>query len=364
MHTASNLEQTITQPRHPVTKRWTPRRIAFLIGIVFLLIIVGFGTRVFLAGSRIFEGNVLGLFGRGPLQTDEYGRSNIIIFGTTEDSEAHRRIGANQHRTDSIMLASIDQQGKTMLLTSVPRDLWVQYGRECTNGSEGKINVLYLCGSNNGRDEDAGAQMLMDAVKEIYGLDVHYYVHVNFAGVETMVDAVGGIEVMIESSDPRGIYDPAIGIQYPNGPITLSGKEALLLSRARDSTGEGYGLAAGNFSREAHQQKIIMALRDKAVRGGTLSNPLTVGRLIDSLGDNVRTNFNTKEIRALAELAHEVNRDRVTTVSLNNPQDPLVIVDRVAGQSVVRPARGLYDYYDIHQFIQNKISEKETDLEA
>src|SRR5690606_36821939 len=108
------------------------------------------------------------------------------------------------------------------------------------------------------------------------------------------------------SDDPRGIYDPNFDwecnhqcnyVKYPNGPAHLDGKHAVLLARARDSTGMGYGLADGNFAREQYQQKILVALRDKAASVGTLANPAAVAQLIDSLGNNVRTNVSTGEVK-------------------------------------------------------------------
>ena len=112
--------------------------------------------------------------------------------------------------TDSIMLMSIDQKTKQVAISSVPRDLWVNYEPGCEFGNAGKINVVYECGAGSSElttHSDAGAKALTRKVGEVFGLDIPYYVHVNYTALQQSVDAVGGVDIVIESSDPRGILD-------------------------------------------------------------------------------------------------------------------------------------------------------------
>lgn len=365
----ASLDAIDQESAKPKRRKWMPtkRQVKwfFIVFLIILVAIAGYlGVRAWLASNRVFDGSLFDLFGTGqPLKMDEYGRSNIVIFGTSEDSGAHDDAGPNL--TDSIMLASVDQEKNVAMLTSVPRDLWVEYDQACLSGFEGKINAVYQCGSNDGEDEEAGAHMLMETMQDVYGLDMHYYVHVNNTVVEDAVNAVGGIDVLIESDDPRGIYDPNFDwecnhecnyVKHPNGVVQLDGKEALLLARARDSTGMGYGLADGNFAREQYQQKIIVALRDKAASAGTLANPAAIGGLIDSLGNNVRTNFNTREVRTLINIAQELTDDRITSVRIDDEEDPQVTTGDMAGQSIVQPILGVYDFSGIHAYIRQFVS--------
>lgn len=373
----ASLDEIDKEAKKPRKKRWLPtkRQVKWFF-IILLIIVIGvlgyLGVKAWLASNKVFDGNVLDLFGTGqPLQMDENGRSNIVLFGTSEDSGAHEDAGPNL--TDSIMVASLDQNENLVMLTSVPRDLWVEYDRACLNGYEGKINAVYQCGSEDGANEEAGAQMLMDTIGTVYGLDMHYYLHVNNTAVQDAVNAVGGIDITIESEDPRGIYDPNFDwecnyecefVRHPNGPAHLDGKQALLLARARDSTGMGYGLADGNFAREQYQQKILVALRDKAASAGTLANPAAVSQLIDSLGNNVRTNFSTGEVRTLINVAQEVTDERITTLRLDDEADPQVTTGNMGGQSIVQPILGVYDYSGIHAYIQRHLSADPAVLEA
>lgn len=375
----ASLDAIDKESEKPKRKKWMPtkRQVKwfFIILLIIIVAIAGYlGVRAWLASSKIFDGNLFDLFGSGqPLQMDEYGRSNIVIFGTSEDSGAHEDAGPNL--TDSIMLASVDQEKNIAMLTSVPRDLWVEYDQACLSGFEGKINAVYQCGSEDGENEEAGARMLMDTMKDVYGLDMHYYVHVNNSVVEESVNAVGGVDVLIESDDPRGIYDPNFDwecnyecnyVKHPNGVVQLDGKEALLLARARDSTGMGYGLADGNFAREQYQQKIIMALLNKASSAGTLANPAAVSGLIDSMGNNVRTNFNTREVRTLMNIGQEIAGDdnRVTSVRIDDEEDPQVTTGELAGQSIVQPILGVYDFSGIHAYIKSFITNNPAATES
>lgn len=338
-----------------------------ILGVVLLIIIVGlfFGIKAFLASSKVFGGNLFDLFSTGkPLKTDEFGRSNIVLFGTSEDSPAHQETGGGPNLSDSILLLSIDQKTNATALTSVPRDLWVKYDRACLSGFEGKINVVYQCGSDDGENERAGSGLLMEKIGETYGLQMHYYIHVNYAALRETVDAVGGVTVNIESDDPRGILDRNFDwqcnyecylVRYPNGPAKLDGERALALARARNSAG-GYGLSGSNFDREANQQKILLALRDRLASAGILTNPVAVSGLIDTLGNNVRTNFEAGEIKTLLDVASKVQSSAIARLDFQAKDDPLFTTGNVDGQSIVQPTAGLYDFSEIKNYVRKALS--------
>src|SRR5665648_962443 len=148
-------------------KKWTKRII-----ILFILLLVGVGAfvgiKAFIAGNTIFNGNIFGILQNKPLKMDTNGRSNILVFGTSEDDPEHQA----GYLTDSILVLSIDQNKKNAFMVSVPRDLEVQYGAPCVSGYQGKINVVYGCNSDNGKDEAPGADALRKKVSEVLGLDI------------------------------------------------------------------------------------------------------------------------------------------------------------------------------------------------
>lgn len=335
-----------------------------------MILLVGyFGIKIFMTSGKLFSGSIFDLLGSGAtLKTDQYGRSNILVFGTSEDSAAHRDAGANL--TDSIMIISVDQEAKNAVMISVPRDLWVKYGESCVSGYEGKINVVYECGADNGTERD-GAEKLMGVVGENFGIDIQYYAHVNYSVVRDTVNAVGGVTVEIDSDDPRGVLDRNFDwmcnyrchyVKWPNGPATLNGDQALALARARNAQG-GYGLGGGNFDREQYQQKIIVALKDKAASAGTLANPVAVSGILDALGDNVRTNFSAGEIKTLISLAGDIPSASIKRVSLVEQGKAVLTTGNVRGQSVVRPVEGVYDFSEVREFIRKKLNTTATNGE-
>lgn len=335
--------------------RTTMKRIA--IALAILLVVIGgyFLIKFFIASSQIFKGNAFSaIFAQGKeLKMDENGRSNVLLFGTSEDDPGHE--GAQL--SDSIMIASIDQNKKDVFLVSVPRDLYVDYGMACNSGYEGKINELYVCGkANGGGSEDAGQEALREKVGELFGLEMHYSVHVNYTAMRDIVDAVGGITVDIDSDDPRGILDRNFDwrcnyqcyyVKHPNGPVELNGKEALALARARGSVAPTYGLSGGNFDREQYQQKILIAIKEKAVSAGTIANPIKINALIDALGDNVRTTFEAAEMKTLADLAQEIDVNNIKRLSLVDEENPLVTAGSIGGSSIVQPTAGSGDFSEI-----------------
>lgn len=347
------------------------RRVILIVVAVIVATLLAIGGylvyKTISAGGKVLQGNIFDIVAQNePLKEDANGRSNFVVFGTAEDDEGGTHGGANL--TDSIMVVSIDQDKKDAYMLSLPRDLWVKYempdGDACTVGYQGKLNAQYFCASDDGTNEEAGAKALASKVGEITGLDVQYYVHLNFTAVVEAVDAVGGVDVTINSSDPRGILDRNFDwkcgyrcyfVNYKNGQnVHLDGEHALALARARNAAG-GYGLPNGNFDREKNQQLIVKALREKAVSAGTLTNLGAVTGLIDALGNNLRTNIQTKEVRTLMDLGTKIPTEKIISLSLNEEGNMLVTTGNQNGQSIVRPIAGLYDYSDIAAYVEREM---------
>lgn len=341
-------------------------KVFFICLAVFLLAIGGWiGIKALLASNNMFGGNLFDIFSSRELKKDELGRTNILLFGTSEDDPSH--VDAGAELTDSIMVLSVDQKTKNAVMFSVPRDLWVDYGQVCSNGYSGKINALYQCAKEGASYRD-GATKLMSTVSSTFGLDMHYFALVNYTALRDAVNAVGGITVLIESDDPRGVYDRNFDwqcrykcnlVKWPNGPANLNGEQALALARARNAAG-GYGLGGGNFDREQYQQKILLAIKEKAVSAGTLTNPVALTQLIDSFGENIRTNFEKGEIRTLTSLASEINKDNIKNLNFVHEDNPLMTTGEYSGQSVVRPVAGISNFSEVKKYIRSQLN-SETD---
>ncbi len=300
--------------------------------LTLLLAVVGVGGYfVWQVGSRavnmsnnVFDGGVIGFFQKKErLQTDDGGRTNILIFGTAEDDEGGMHEGANL--TDSLMVVSLNQDTKDAIMVSIPRDLWVKLDSGCVVGYQARINTAFFCASNDGEDEEAGAEALMNKIGEVTGLNIHYYAHINFTAVVEAVDAVGGVEVVIESEDERGILDRNFDwkcnyqcyyVKYANGPTGLmDGEHALALMRARNAAG-GYGLPNSNFDREKNQQKVLTSLFKKAADTETIFDFNKIIKLMEVIGGNLRTNINTNEVRTFVDVGGGVDIENIKGVGL------------------------------------------------
>jgi anionic cell wall polymer biosynthesis LytR-Cps2A-Psr (LCP) family protein len=349
------------------------KRLMILLALALLAIGIFIGIKAVIASGNVLQGNIFDIFQARPLKMDENGRSNVLVFGTSEDDPGHEAA----YLTDSIMVISIDQNKKDAYMVSIPRDLIVDYGEACFAGYQGKINALYGCYSDEGANEPEGAAALKKKAGEILGLDIQYYAHVNYTVVRDTVKALGSIEVTIESRDPRGIMDsnfdwkckagnarasrativkncPPNGhfIDFPNGKVTLDPERALYLAQARGAAAPTYGLEQSNFDREVNQQKIVKAIREKAVSAGTLADVGKVTGLIDALGNNLRTDFATAEVRTLMQLGTDIPSDAIQSLSLVKEGEELV----ASGLGGVVPTAGSFEYAEIQSFIDKSMS--------
>lgn len=376
-------------------RKWIKRLI-----IALLVIGVGFGgylgIKAAIASGNVFSGSIFDLFENAPLKQDVNGRSNILILGTSQDDPGHQ--GGNL--TDSMMILSVDQTNKNAYMTSIPRDLWVKYGKACDSGYAGKINVYYSCVGGDSQDVNTDRDALIKEagfVGNIFGLNIQYGVNVDYTVMRDLVTAVGGsvtVDIEGDGSVPAGIkpgsvmdsnFDWKCGvgdrkvshaqvlkrcpprghfIDYGPGPQSLDAEHVLYLAQARGDSAPTWGLAQSNFDREKNQQKIIKALREKAVSAGVLSDFGKVSGMIDALGNNLRTTFETKEFRTLVSLAQGIKNDDIKSISLIDGDNAVMSTGDVEGQSVVEPAAGTYDYSDLRAYIKKKLSSDPVTQEA
>lgn len=360
-----NLDHKQPSLKRRSAKRLLPR-LRFVIMLIVAVCLGGvslYGIKILQASNNIISGGIIGLIASDPLKQDDKQRTNFLIFGTESDNLQSQHGGPLL--TDSLMLVSYNHANHQTSMISIPRDLWVKLENRCFLGDYAKVNTVYQCGSKSGADPKEGAAALSRKITAITGLDIHYYAHINFQAVIKLVDAVGGIEVVIESQDPRGIYDPNFDwqcnyrcnyVKYKNGPTGLmDGKHALALMRARNAQG-GYGLPNSNFDREDNQRKVLTALAKKITSSGALSDISKVMSIIETLGDNLKTNLTTKEVRsmliALKKISKQFGDDSMLSVSLAEA----VRTGSVSGQSVVLPQAGIEQYQKIHGYIQRQIS--------
>lgn len=363
------MERQAKKPRKKVSKGKVVKWIVIVIILAILGVVGYLAVKAFLAGGKVFNGNPLDIITtKTRLAEDDNGRTNILIFGTsgyTMDENAWD--GAML--TDSIMVVSLDQDNNDAYMMSLPRDLYVRNNCPALGKTSGKLNEVFYCAYTTDKDEVAGAEALMAKSGEILGLDIQYYIHADWTALVQAIDAVGGVDVTIESDDPRGIYDSSTGIKYANGEVAhLDGEKALALARARNHNYGDYGLSGGNYDREKNQQKILAAFQQKAMSAGTLLNPVAVNNLIDSLGNNLITSFETGHVQTLIDIASNLQADHIKQLPFVGRDDggPNLIATYAPNGTYLgeAPVAGVYDYSEIQAYVAQNLSSDPVVMEG
>ena len=354
-------DQPKLKPKRHLSKGKIVKRIVIIVFVVLLGVAGYLGVKALLASGKIFKGNPLAIFtNKARLAEDKNGRTNILIFGTSGYSMSENAWDGAM-LTDSIMLVSIDQDKNNAYMISLPRDLYVKYKCPALGRTSGKLNEVFYCAYTKNKDEKAGAQALMSKVSEILGLNVHYYMHADCTALVQSVNAVGGVDVKIESTDRRGIYDSGTKLRFANGEIAhLDGEKALALARARNHNPGDYGLAGSNYDREKNQQKILAALQQKALTVGTILNPTSVNGLINSMGDNLISSFDTSHVQTLIGVASKLKLAEIKQLPFVGRQDggEDLIQSYSSGGAYVGevPVAGVFDYSVIQAYVAKNLS--------
>ncbi len=374
---ASKLSRKAEKRRKKAEKkarRRTPLWAKIVIFILVLIIaLIGFGAYYFIniysAASGVLEGNPMDAFlNKRPLEKDEYGRTNILVFGTAEDDEGH----GGAMLTDSILIISLDQERKIASTFSIPRDLWVNYtiaGEKslwCTVGYKGKINATYYCKKEDADgDSEVAAKYFAKKITEITDVQIQYYVAVDFNVLRSVVNTLGGIDVDVHATDERGIYDICMwNLKLKKGMnYNLDGETVLRLARARNAKG-GYGLANSNFDREINQQRIMNAIKNKALSIGILADVNKVKEMLVAFGDNVKTNITWAEMGTAIDVATGLHGD-VESIDTRG----MFGTGRIGNQSVVIPkgasteGSSLYNYAKIQVKLRKELTKDTEDYD-
>jgi polyisoprenyl-teichoic acid--peptidoglycan teichoic acid transferase len=318
-----------------------------IVGII-LAIVLWIAIVFIINTAKVAKGNILGIFANNKLSGEDQGRVNILLAGNSADDGAH----GGALLTDSIMILSIDTKNNSAFALSIPRDLWVDvpgYGYE-------KINAAY---------EQGGMGLLEQVVDKDFGITMNYYTLVNYTAFKSAVNDVGGIDVVINSPDKRGIYDPNISkvdsgpLVLKNGLVHLDGQTALNLARARNdptpSGKVGFGLPNGDFDRAANQRLMLVALKNKVFSSTVYANPIKISNLLGAIGSNVKTDFKTNDLQRLYSLVKSINTNNIASLSLTT-NSLIKNYTSSDGQSSLIPSAGVSDFSQIQFYIKQQTS--------
>ncbi|ROS78580.1 LCP family protein [Cellulomonas sp. PhB143] len=190
--------------------------------------------------------------------------TTYLLAGSDERDGTVSEDGTSGARTDSILLLQQPKDGPASLI-SLPRDTYVD---DIPGHGPGKLNAAFSYG---------GAPLLVQTVEQLTGMTVDHYVEVGFAGVEELVDAVGGVELCLDYD----VDDEKSGLQWESGCHMADGETALAFSRMR------YSDPKGDIGRAERQRQVIGAIADAAITPSLLWHPGTQVDLITAGTDAV-----------------------------------------------------------------------------
>ncbi len=300
-------------------------------------------TANFLRTARTFA--TLPFIEETPLTGEDRGRVNILLLGMSGPGYESPML------TDSIVIANINTETKQTSLVSVPRDLLVQLP---DNRLVSRINTLYLTKKLD--DERAGitdvashTSLVRAKLEEITGLSIPYAIVLNVAALENVVNALGGVNVFVE----RDIRDPQF-------PTTGYGHETFSLDagwRFLDgATAQKYARTRhdirGDFGRMERQQQVIAALLAKAKALSLIRDLPKILSLISTLGTNLGTNADAREIKRAWSIAQDINPTNIRTLALDGGQTDSLLTDYrpylgAGVASTLVPRAGTFDYSEI-----------------
>lgn len=170
--------------------------------------------------------------------------TTFLLVGTdsrsTEPTTGEDVAYAPGARSDVVMLAQMSADRRSAAVVSIPRDSWV----DVPGRGRAKVNAAYAWG---------GPALLVGTVEELTGVRVDHFAVIDFAGFQSVVDAIGGVDVDVAAPTSSA------GVAFQAGLNHLDGEAALVYVRQR------HELPGGDLARAARQQNVLRAVVGKLV---------------------------------------------------------------------------------------------------
>jgi LCP family protein required for cell wall assembly len=243
-------------------------------------------------------------------------RLNILLVGVDEQGG-----GFN---TDTMIVVSIDPQSDQVVMFQLPRDtvdvptppgpVRNYYGatyRQKINSFAANANRADFYPGQT-KTHTRGLNGLKDILGNLYGLDIKYYVAVNFNGFTRVVNALGGVTINVQVPVLDDQFPQANGARLrlfiPAGIQHMNGDQALQYARSRKSTSD--------FERAARQQRVLVSLREQLDIGQALQN---IDELAGAVGSSVKTDIPVDLVPKLLGLADKITSRAIRSVIFTPP---------------------------------------------
>ena len=248
------------------------------------------------------------------------GLTNILLVGI--DARPKEKTG----RSDTMIILTLDAKHNAIKLTSFQRDLYV----EIPGRSSNRMNAAYVFG---------GADLLKRTIKHNFGIDVNYYVTVNFNTLADIIDQLGGLELTVEKKYVRRVNaiilndNKVLGnarekdFLKEGGTQLLNGRQAQAYARYR------YGDPQGDAGRTKRQREVILKCLSK-IKDMSL---ISLGGMALSNFDKVETDMPLSEMLRLAPAAFELLDGEIKELKI--PVEGAYKSKKISGMAVYVPDR-------------------------
>lgn len=293
------------QPERPALRRrrWGQRLLlgTGLASVLVLVAAVGIALYALVSYLNIERIGDLGVDAAAP---DE--PRNYLVVGSDERQPGDGS-GVEGRRSDTLMLVRVDPSGGEAATLSIPRDLVVPIAG---TGDSDRINSAYAIDRTT----------LLDTVRDALDIEIHHYAEVDFASFETLVDALGGVDIWID----QPIKDDRSGLLVDElGCVTLDGPQALAFVRSRQLQ---YSTSAGTWStpdptadhgRMARQQVFVSQAVTEAL-SQVRSDPARLPEMVDVVTSSLAIDdqMSIQDLLAIAEALEDLEPDELRTYTL------------------------------------------------
>lgn len=244
----------------------------------------------------------------------------IYVSGISSDDGEDTKL-ASKALSDVNILAVINPETKQVLLVTTPRDSYIKISN--SSGATG-YDKLAHAGSY-------GVDKSIEALENLYGINIDYYVKINFAGSQAVIDALGGITIESEIEFTNGWEAAPVSYHFVQGANECDGEKAIAFARERKA------FAAGDFQRGRNQTAVIKGIIQKATSPAILTRYSAV---MDTVSDMFLTNIPSSAISDLVKLQLSNSTPwNIQTYSISGKTDEYrhLEVSNVYGASIVLP---------------------------
>ena len=256
------------KPEKDKKKMSKKTKIIITISIILALLVGSVVFGYFYVRSKIYSNSDISDITTEDSFEEVPGITNILLIGTDARDLNERA------RSDSIIIATIDNNTKKLKLSSIMRDTFV----DIPGYGEQKINAALALG---------GPELLIKTIKENFNFTLDKYVMVNFWGFEDIIDGIGGIEVDVKDyeipeinkyiGEVRDVKSPPLttpGLQH------LDGQQALAYARIRK-------VGNGSYERTERQRRVLDIVAEKMMDVSVVKYPGLLYDLLPSVKTNI-----------------------------------------------------------------------------